>query len=206
MAKTVQRRPKSRETRPRISLGPKFLTTNYTELLAAIRAVIANLDREKRETHRRHVSVGDLLTDRWQIARAYGFGEGTSCYDNVLILGNVVAGRNCWIGPNVILDGSGDLSIGDYVDISAGVQIYTHDTVRRVRSGGIEPVEYAPTRIGSRVYIGPQSVIQRGVTIGDDVTIGAMSFVNRDVPKGTTVWGIPARPLSARMSSPHMVS
>src|SRR5262245_49611999 len=185
MAKTIRRRSKLREMRPRKSQAAKFLTTDRTELLAAIREVIANLDRDKRETHHRHVSVGDLLTDRWQIARAYGFGEGTSCYDNVLILGNVVAGRNCWIGPNVILDGSGNLSIGDYVDISAGVQIYTHDTVERVRSGGTEPVQYAPTRIGSRVYIGPQSVIQRGVTIGDDVTIGAMSFVNRDVPRGT---------------------
>jgi len=183
------------------SLGPKFLKKSETELLDAIREVIAKLDREKRETHRRRVSVGDLLTDRWQIARAYGFGEGTSCYDSVLILGNVVAGRNCWIGPNVILDGLGDLSIGDCVDVSAGVQIYTHDTVKRVRSGGTEPVEYAPTRIGSRVYIGPQSVIQRGVTIGDDVTIGAMSFVNRDVPGGTTVWGIPARASSPRASS-----
>jgi len=202
MAKSVRRGPKSRETRPRTSTGSEFLTTNCTELLAGIRKVIGNLDRDKRETHRRHVSVGDLLMDRWQIARDYGFGEGTSCYDNVLILGDVVAGRNCWIGPNVILDGLGGLWIGDYVDISAGVQIYSHDTVKRVRSGGTEPVEYAPTRIGSRVYIGPQSVIQRGVTIGDDVTIGAMSFVNRDVPRGTTVWGIPARPSSSRASRP----
>jgi hypothetical protein len=29
----------------------------------------------------------------------------------------------------VILDGRGGLLIGDYVSISAGVQIYTHDTV-----------------------------------------------------------------------------
>jgi len=196
----VRRGAKSRRARTPAPAGQKFLMTNAAELLAAIREVLANLDRKKRETHHRHVSVGDLLTDRWQIARDYGFGEGTSCYDNVLILGDVVAGRNCWIGPNVILDGLGGLSIGDNVDISAGVQIYSHDTVKRARSGGKEPVEYAPTRIGSRVYIGPQSVIQRGVTIGDDVTIGAMSFVNRDVPGGTSVWGIPARPSSSHAS------
>jgi acetyltransferase-like isoleucine patch superfamily enzyme len=142
----------------------------------------------------RNVSTGDLLTDRWEIARDYGFGVGTSCYDNVLILGEVTVGKNCWIGPNVILDGSGGgLSIGDYVDISAGVQIYTHDTVQRVISGGTAPVEYAPTRIGSRVYIGPQTVIARGVTIGDRVVIGAMSFVNLDVPNDAKAWGIPAK-------------
>jgi acetyltransferase-like isoleucine patch superfamily enzyme len=162
-------------------------------LLAGIRAVISDLRREMREKHHRHVSVGDLLSNRWETARGYGFGEGTSCYDNVLILGTVNVGKNCWIGPNVVLDGSGDLLIGDHVDISAGVQIYTHSTVKRVLSGGTAPVDYAPTRIGSRVYIGPQAIVQMGVSVGDDVVIGAMSLVNQDLPAGSTVWGVPAR-------------
>jgi len=163
------------------------------ELREPLGALIKTLRREKREQHHRHVSVGDLLTDRCEIARDYGFGGGTSCYDNVLILGDVTVGKNCWIGPNVILDGSGGgLFIGDYVDISAGVHIYTHDTVKRAISGGVAGVEYATTRIGSRVFIGPQSVIQKGITIGDGVIIGALSLVNRDVPSNSKVWGIPA--------------
>ena len=56
------------------------------EFRQSIRDLIRDLRREMREKFRRHVSVGDLLTDRWEIARDYGFGEGTSCYDNVLIL------------------------------------------------------------------------------------------------------------------------
>ena len=56
------------------------------ELLESLRALIKTLRREKREQYHRHVSVGDLLTDRWEIARDYGFGDGTSCYDNILIL------------------------------------------------------------------------------------------------------------------------
>ena len=165
------------------------------ELLKSLRSLMSTLRREKREQYHRHVSIGDLINDRWEIARDYGFGEGTSCYDNVLILGDVTTGKNCWIGPNVVLDGSGGgLLIGDYVDISAGVHIYTHDTVKRALSGGTAEVEYAPTRIGSRVYIGPQSIIQKGITIGDGVVIGAMSLVNRDVPSNSRVWGIPATP------------
>ena len=149
--------------------------------------------REMREKFRRHVSVGDLLTDRWEIAGDYGFGEGTSCYDNVLILGDVKVGKHCWIGPNVILDGQGGLTIGDHCDISAGAQIYTHHTIARSLSGGVAPIEPAPVKIGSRVYIGPQCVIQKGVTIGDGAVIGAMSLVNRDIPSGARAWGIPAK-------------
>ena len=95
------------------------------DILAAFQALLFDLRREKREKYQRHVSVGDLLTDRWEIAREHGFGAGTSCYDNVLILGSVTVGKHCWIGPNVVLDGIwGGLSIGDYVDICAGAQIY----------------------------------------------------------------------------------
>jgi len=141
----------------------------------------------------RGVSVGDLLTDRWDRARFEGFGEGSSCYDNVLVLGSVTVGRNCWIGPNVILDGSGGLVIGDHVDISAGVQIYSHHTVRRATTLGAAPVDKAPTTIGSGVYLGPNSVVQMGVTIGNGAVIGAMSFVNHDIPDGARAWGSPVR-------------
>lgn len=153
-----------------------------------------DLQAEKMKKHRRRVSFGDLVTDRWENAREYGFGEGSSCYDNVLVLGDVRVGEQTWIGPNVILDGSGNgLTIGSHCSISAGVHIYTHNTVRRSVSLGREPVEYAPTFIGDGVYIGPNSVIAMGVTIGDCAVIGAMSFVNRDIPARKSAWGCPAR-------------
>lgn len=142
----------------------------------------------------RHVSIPDLLSDRWETARFYGFGDGSSCYNNVLILGDVQVGRHTWIGPNVVLDGSGGgLQIGDYCSISAGVQIYTHHTVDWSTSLGTEPVATKPTRIGNGVYVGPNSVIQLGCTIGDRAVIGAMSFVNRDVPAGGKGHGAPFR-------------
>lgn len=145
----------------------------------------------KREFNR-HVSYGDLIVDRWETASFLGFGEGSSCYNNVLVLGEVSVGKNTWIGPNVILDGRGGLEIGDFVSISAGVQIYSHDTVLWSTSLGKYSEEKAPTKIGNGVYIGPQAVIQKGVTIGDSTIIGANSFVNRDVPPQSKAWGVPA--------------
>ena len=144
---------------------------------------------EIKQKFNRHVSIQDLLSDRWETANFYGFGEDVSCYNNVLIIGDVKVGKKSWIGPNVILDGSSGLEIGEYVTVSAGVQIYTHNSVDWSISKGKEQIVRKPTKIGSGVYIGPNSIIQNGVNIGDHVIIGAMSFVNRDIPNSTKFLG-----------------
>ena len=150
---------------------------------------LKDLRKYMKENFNRHVSIQDLLSDRWETAKFYGFGEGTSCYNNVLILGDVKVGKNTWIGPNVVLDGSGGLEIGDYVSISAGVQIYSHHTVDWSTSLGSETVKRENTRIGSGVYLGPNSIIQMGVCIGDKAVVGAMSFVNKDILSGGKWYG-----------------
>ena len=137
----------------------------------------------------RHVSIPDLFSDRWETAKFYGFGEGTSCYNNCLILGDVKVGKNTWIGPNTILDGKGGLTVGDYCAISAGVQIYSHINVNWANSLGKMPEEYAPVKIGHGVFIGPNSIIQMGVKIGDKAIIGAMSFVNKNIPENGKWYG-----------------
>lgn len=166
-----------------------------------LRRIYLRLRHRMRTRFHRHVALGDLCTNRWETARYLGFGEGASCYDNVLVLGDVRVGSHTWIGPNVVLDGSGGLEIGDYCSISAGVQIYTHHTVAWANSLGQVPVERRPTRIGSGVYIGPNTVVAMGVTVGDRAAIGAMSFVNHDVPMGVKVFGIPASRLDANANS-----
>ncbi len=163
--------------------------------LSQMSRAIALLRAEKKREYNRFVPVGDLLTDRSNNAEAYGFGMDTTCYDNVLVIGDVEVGRNVWIGPNVILDGTGGLIIGDYCSISAGVQIYSHDTVAWSTSMGAAAIEVGikPTRIGSGVYIGPQTVVQKSVEIGDCAIIGANSLVNKSLPAGCRAWGTPAR-------------
>jgi acetyltransferase-like isoleucine patch superfamily enzyme len=148
-----------------------------------IKVTLKVLRQSMKDKFGRHVSIQDLLSDRWETAKFYGFGEGTSCYNNVLILGNVRVGKNTWIGPNVILDGSGGLQIGDYVSVSAGVQIYSHHTIDWSNSLGKKTTKKKQTKIGNGVYLGPNSIVQMGVTIGDKAIIGAMSFVNKDVPE-----------------------
>jgi acetyltransferase-like isoleucine patch superfamily enzyme len=73
------------------------------------------------------------------------------------------------------------------------VQIYTHDTVAWSTSLGQAEHAKAPTTVGNGAYIGPNSVIAKGVTIGERAVIGAMSFVNSDIPSAKKAWGTPAR-------------
>lgn len=53
----------------------------------------------------------------------------------------------------------------------------------------------APITIGNRVWTGQGVIILKGVTIGDDVIIGAGSVVTSDLPAGTLCAGQPARVL-----------
>lgn len=141
------------------------------------------MQKEKLLEFNRFVPVGDLLFGRQEVAQFMNFGEGSTCYSNCLIIGDVSVGRNCWIGPNTILDGSGGLFIGDDVTVSAGVQIYSHLSHSSAKQKKQE------TYIGNKVYIGPNSVIQMGVRIEDGATIGALTFVNRNLKKGERMLG-----------------
>jgi len=141
----------------------------------------------------RVLPFGEIVVDRWKKARMLGFGEGASVYDSAIVIGDVACGEDTWVGPFALLDGSGGLTIGAHCSISAGVQIYTHDTVARALSGDEREAERAPVVIGDGCYTGPNAVISKGVTIGNRCVIGANSFVNRDLPDDARAWGVPAQ-------------
>lgn len=164
------------------------------DLLEQLRMLRAQRDKELREQFDRSLPLADVLFDRWERARQLGFGEGASIYDSAVVLGRVQVGSNTWIGPNTILDGSGGgVKIGSNCSISAGAQIYTHDTVMWALSNGACPKKEGAVEIGHCCYIGPQAVVVAGTTIGSRCVIGANSLVNRSVPDRTFVAGSPAR-------------
>lgn len=167
--------------------GPEAWATLMREAYAA-------RDRELRDRFARSLPFQDAMFDRWERARVLGFGAGASIYNSAIVFADVRVGDGTWIGPYVLLDGSGGgIEIGSTCSISSGVQVFTHDTISWALSGGILEPRQAPVRIANRCYIGSQSVIAAGVTIGEGCVIAANSFVNADVEPGTIAGGTPAR-------------
>ena len=164
-----------------------------TELLETLRAFWQARRSEVDQKYNRTLPLSEYVVDRWEKAKTLGFGDGSSIYDSAIVLGDVSVGQQTWIGPNTMLDGSGGLTIGSFCSISAGVQIYTHDSVRWATSGGKAEIERSPTIIGSHVYIGPNTIVARGVTIGDGCVIGACSLVLDDIAPRSRAFGQPCR-------------
>jgi acetyltransferase-like isoleucine patch superfamily enzyme len=161
----------------------------FSKLLSGLLKLI-NLKKKK---YNRILPMGEYLIDRHEKARMLGFGEGVTIYDSVLVIGDVKVGTGTWIGPHVVLDGSGTLVIGNNCSISAGVQIYTHDSIQWAVSGGKKEYEYGPTIIGNNCYIGPNAVVEKNVTVGQGAIIGANSLVNKSVPPGSKAVGSPIK-------------
>jgi len=166
------------------------------EFRRLLHQVRVEADATLRTRFDRSLPFGDALFDRWERARALGFGEGASIYDSTLVFGEVRVGAGSWVGPFVLLDGSGGgISIGATCSISAGVHVYTHDTVRWALSGGRAARRTGAVSIGDCCHIGAQSVVVAGITIGSRCVVAANSLVNRDVPARSIVGGTPARRL-----------
>ena len=120
-----------------------------------IKSVYLEKEQFLKKKYNRSLPFQDAIFDRWERAKRLGFGKEASIYNSAFVCGNVSVGEHTWVGPNVILDGSGgSITIGSYCSISAGVHIYTHDSVKWALSGGRHPGNEAPVSIGNNTYIG----------------------------------------------------
>ncbi|MDE5842314.1 MAG: acyltransferase [Muribaculaceae bacterium] len=113
----------------------------------------------------------------------------TSIRIRILRSGGVKIGKECFIGAGVHFDTlfPNLIEIGDRCVITSGAHILSHfynTTDRKFYAGKVT--------IGNDVFIGLNSLIINSVNIGDSVTIGAASVINRDVPANELWAGNPA--------------
>jgi acetyltransferase-like isoleucine patch superfamily enzyme len=104
-------------------------------------------------------------------------------------------GTGCSIGHGAILDGRGSLTIGNNVNFSTGVWVWTmqHDT----NSPGFESY-HRPVMIGDYAWLSCRTVVLPGVTIGEGAVVAAGAVVTKDVEPYAIVGGVPAKRIGER--------
>ncbi len=119
--------------------------------------------------------------------------------------------------PNLLFGLDARLKIGKYCSIAAGVAIFLGGNHRVDwvttypfsdlpetwgEAAGIpgHPSTKGDVKIGNDVWLGLNSVIMSGVTIGNGCVVAAFSVVTKDVPPYTIVGGNPARVIKTRFS------
>ena len=108
---------------------------------------------------------------------------------------NITVGNNFYANFDCIILDVAPVTIGDNVFFAPRVSLFTakHPIDAGVRNSGLELA--SPIRIGSNVWIGGHTIINPGVTIGDNVVIGSGSVVTRDIPSNCVAAGVPCRVL-----------
>jgi len=108
---------------------------------------------------------------------------------------NIEIGENFYSNYNLIILDCAKVSIGNNVLIAPNVAIYTagHPIDFEKRN---QEFEYAfPVTIGNNVWIGGNTLINPGVTIGDNSVIGSGSVVTKDIPSNVIAIGNPCKVL-----------
>ncbi|MFJ9534498.1 acyltransferase [Herbaspirillum sp. NPDC101396] len=132
-------------------------------------------------------------------------GAGTYIGDHAIIHtgkkdGSVVIGSNCSLQSFSIVHGHGGCEIGNDVRIAAHSIIIpaNHrfaDTTRPIREQGLTKLGI---KIENDVWIGTNTVVLDGVTVGTGSVIGTGSVVNKTIPPGSVAVGSPARVVANR--------
>ncbi len=110
-----------------------------------------------------------------------------------LVLGNRVD-----LGHNVVFLVNKEIVLEDDINVASGVRFmdtdaHPRDAMERIADLPPRPEEVKPVRVGRYAWIGHNSFIMKGVTIGEGAIIGVNSVVVNDIPPYCVAMGNPAR-------------
>jgi len=125
--------------------------------------------------------------------------ESSFVHPQAAVTGNVIIGKNCYIGPGAALRGDwGGIVIGDGCNVQENciIHMFPGVTVLLKESAhiGHGAIIHGAT-IGKNCLVGMNSVIMDDVELGDDCIVGALSFIRESekIPSRSMVVGSPAK-------------
>lgn len=106
---------------------------------------------------------------------------------------NIELGENFYANHGLIVLDAAKVSFGDNVFIGPNCGFYTagHPLNKVERNQGLEYAK--PIKVGNSVWFGGGVLVMPGVTIGDNVVIGAGSVVTKDIPSNVVACGVPCK-------------
>lgn len=115
--------------------------------------------------------------------------------DEEIMAEHVHFGNNVYANFNLTCVDDGDIYIGDKVMFGPNVTIATanHPIIPKLRQYAYQ--YNRDVHIGNNVWIGANTVVVPGVTIGDNSVIGAGSVVTKDIPANVVAVGNPCKVL-----------
>lgn len=132
-------------------------------------------------------------------------GQGVHLEERVLLQahGQIEIGGGVFANRDVMIVAFERIEIGTDTRIGERVSIRDHDHRFDKPELPLKDQGYSvqPVRIGQNCWIGCNSVVLKGVTIGDHAVVGAGSVVTRDVPAWAVVAGVPARVIKMRVQT-----
>ena len=102
----------------------------------------------------------------------------------------------CVVFPNVVIGARA--RIGTATIVNRGALVGHHTEIGAYSFVGPGANLAGAIHVGEQVYVGVGAVVRDGMRIGEHAMIGAGAVVVADVAEGTTVFGVPARPLPGR--------
>lgn len=109
-------------------------------------------------------------------------------------------GEKSKIGYYSVINGGGGVKIADEVSLYGFVYIQTSTHLDRghlaIDQSGEQKYVHKPVEIGTNSLIGAHVSILPGVSIGENVTVGANAVVTHDINENSFVAGVPAKVLS----------
>ena len=135
-------------------------------------------------------------------------GEGTRIEAFAHVLPGAKIGRDCQLGDHIFI--ANGVTVGDRVTIHCGVQLWDGVTIEddvfigpnatftndRFPRSHQQPAKLLSTLVKRGASIGANATILPGITIEEQVMVGAGAVVTRNVPRNAVVAGNPARIIS----------